>query len=121
MDLLQNIMTWLYGGYISFFSHVIDSYNDAKHSHDGWLYFDTPSFKDYFYTWNIMLQTIKICILQNESIFVTSNLFIGKKDFPLVWWESEQSRVSIQQMYIGLELYHIYQNLLQHCAYAQRR
>ena len=92
MDLLQNIMTWLYGGYISFFSHVIDSYNDAKHSHDGWLYFDTPSFKDYFYTWNIMLQTIKICILQNESIFVTSNLFIGKKDFPLVWWESEQSR-----------------------------
>jgi len=40
------------GGYISTFLHVIDSYNDTEHLHNGLLYFDTP-IKDFVYTWNI--------------------------------------------------------------------
>jgi len=45
-------MSCLYGGYISVFLHVIDSYNDTEHLQHGLLYFDTP-IKDYVYTWNI--------------------------------------------------------------------
>jgi hypothetical protein len=43
----------LCGGYIIVFLHVIDSYNDREHLHNGLLYFDTP-IKDYVYTWNII-------------------------------------------------------------------